>query len=410
MNFLNRLSVLFFSLMGLTALQAQEIQYPFPQHVKYAAGVIIPSHLSRQALDEYTLQFYRQWKNKYISEDSSGNYFVRVDDAIAHTYSVSEGQGYGMLVTVMMAGADPDAKKIFDGLFRYCKSHPSKRHPLLMSWKQSFNHPGLQGSAATDADIDIAYALILAHAQWKSDTTEHYIEYAKSMIKAIKEQDIHPNTFALLLSNDVEKDSRDFDDMRVSDFIPEAFSVFGHLDGGEVWYKVNNHNYLLFQKMQSQFSPGVGLLPDFIQHISTRPRPVKANYLESSLDGAYNYNACRFPWRIATDFIVHGDNRAKQLLTTLNDWIRSTTNNIPDNISAGYYLNGTDVSSRNFEALSFIGSFAVSAMVDSKNQVWLNALWDYLNGFGLKEFDYYDNSIKMIQLILLSGNYWEPLD
>ena len=49
-----------------------------------------------------------------------------------------------------------------------------------------------------------------------------------------------------------------------------------------------------------------------------------------------------------------------------------------------------------------------SAMTDQKNQQWLNAVWDYLVHFKLKDYDYYDNSIKMINLIILSGNYWSP--
>jgi len=42
------------------------------------------------------------------------------------------------------------------------------------------------------------------------------------------------------------------------------------------------------------------------------------------------------------------------------------------------------------------------------NRQWLNKLWDYIVGFKMKDFDYYDNTIKMIDLIILSGNYWAP--
>ena len=63
---------------------------------------------------------------------------------------------------------------------------------------------------------------------------------------------------------------------------------------------------------------------------------------------------------------------------------------------------------RYFEAMSFISSFAVAAMVDSKNQIWLNKLWDYIVGFDIDQFDYYDNTIKMLVMIELSGNYWKP--
>jgi hypothetical protein len=60
--------------------------------------------------------------------------------------------------------------------------------------------------------------------------------------------------------------------------------------------------------------------------------------------------------------------------------------------------------------LSFIAPFAVSAEVDSKNQLWLNKVWNYTTAFKLKDFDYYDNTIKLIDMIIVSGNYWCPVD
>jgi hypothetical protein len=31
-----------------------------------------------------------------------------------------------------------------------------------------------------------------------------------------------------------------------------------------------------------------------------------------------------------------------------------------------------------------------------------------MTGFKLKDFDYYDNSIKMLCMLIISGNYWIP--
>jgi hypothetical protein len=47
-------------------------------------------------------------------------------------------------------------------------------------------------------------------------------------------------------------------------------------------------------------------------------------------------------------------------------------------------------------------------MSSPDNQDWLNKCWDYIVHFKLKDFDYYDNSIKMLNMIILSGNYWTP--
>ena len=113
------------------------------------------------------------------------------------------------------------------------------------------------------------------------------------------------------------------------------------------------------------------------------------------------------PWRTATDYLLTGDKRAKTIADRINRWIRETTNNDTYNLSAGYTLAGNDIKGRYFEALSFSAPFAVSAMVDQKNQAWLTHLWTYLTGFKLKDFDYYDNTIKLLDMIILSGNYWE---
>jgi hypothetical protein len=150
------------------------------------------------------------------------------------------------------------------------------------------------------------------------------------------------------------------------------------------------------------------LVPDFIVHINKMPKPAPGHYLESAYDGYYNYNACRVPWRIATDYLLSGDTRSKIFVQKINRWIRETTKNDTYNLSAGYTLNGDDIHGRNFEALSFITPFAVSAMVDESNQQWLNKVWDYSIQFKLKDFDYYDNTIKLLNMVIISGNYWAP--
>jgi hypothetical protein len=190
--------------------------------------------------------------------------------------------------------------------------------------------------------------------------------------------------------------------------MPANFKAFKNATNDTRWEKVISNNYRLFEHMQQTYSPDAGLIPDFIRHINKNPAPAGSNYLESPYDGYYNYNACRVPWRVATDYLLTGDLRAKAINEKINHWIRETTKGNPDNISAGYTLAGDDIKGRYFEALSFIGPFAVSAMVDKKNQQWLNDVWDYLVHFKMKDYDYYDNSIKLLNMIILSGNYWEP--
>jgi endo-1,4-beta-D-glucanase Y len=390
-------------------LHGQTSLKPFPQHVRYFEGTIKPNHVSQLQMDDSVRSFYRVWKERYINDDAGeGNYYVWVEGSVGNKQCVSEGQGYGMIILSLMAGYDESAHKVYDGLFHYYKSHPSRNSPHLMAWAQTKRFKDVDGSSATDGDMDIAYSLLLADAQWGSSGAIDYLEESRKMIAAIMEQEINQKTFSVLLSNYVEPDSKDYFDMRSSDFMPAHFKEFQAVTKDRNWNKVVDDNYRLFTLLQDKYSKEAGLLPDFIQSVNTNGRPAYPRYLESGYDGYYNYNACRVPWRIATDFILNGDPRSKIMVQRINRWIRETTRNRPDNISAGYSLGGDDIQSRHFEAMSFIAPFAVSAMVDATNQVWLNKLWDYITGFDLDQFDYYDNSIKMLDMIILSGNYWNP--
>ncbi|MBS1531429.1 MAG: beta-glucanase [Bacteroidetes bacterium] len=384
---------------------AQQAARPFPQHVQYHKGTIKPDHITQQRLDGLTLDFFRQWQKRYVKPACKpGEYYIWFERK-GNKQCVSEGQGYGMIITALMAGADPNARHIYDGLFSFYKDHRNN-HKYLMAWAQDKNCKSLDPSSATDGDMDIAYSLLLADKQWGSQGSIHYLEEARKIIAAIMKYEINPKTYSIILSDAVEHDSKDYFDTRTSDFMPDHFKAFEKATGDERWKRTIDDNYRLFRQMEENYSPDAGLVPDFIVDINKRAKPAKPHFLESKYDGYYNYNACRVPWRIATDYLLTGDPRAKAIDDKINRWIRETTKGNPDNISAGYTLEGNDIKGRYFEALSFIGPFAVSAMVDQKNQKWLNAVWDYLVHFKLKDYDYYDNSIKLLDMIVLSGNYW----
>jgi endo-1,4-beta-D-glucanase Y len=360
-------------------------------------------------MDDSVRSFYFQWKNRYIRKSQcSDTYYVWSENSGKNHECVSEGQGYGMIIVALMAGADSLSQLLFDGLFNYYLEHPSKRSRALMSWAQSKTCGHDEESSASDGDIDIAYSLLLADEQWTSHGTINYALKAKTMIGSILDQEVNATSYSVLESNSIESDSRDYYDMRTSDFIPSEFRSFYKATYEKGWLKTIDSCYKIFSSVQKTYSPDAGLVPDFIQAISKKPAPARKHYLESKYDGVYNYNASRVPWRIATDYIMTGEPRSKLFLEPVNKWIRETTGGNPDNISAGYTLAGDDLKNRHFEALSFISSFAISAMTDSKNQVWLNKLWDYIIHFKLKDFDYFDNSIKMLNLIILSHNYWIP--
>ena len=385
------------------------VRYPFPQHSTYYKGTIKPNHLNQGIIDDQVLEFYKKWKKQYIHTATEANQaYVFFEEEGSRFQSVSEGQGYGMIIVTMMAGVDPDAKKIFNQLLNYVIAHPSNPESKLMAWSQLADNKNEDTTSATDGDMDIAFALLLADEQWGSDGEFNYIGSARKMIRDIMKKEINLDTYSILLSDAVEPDSKDYYDMRSSDFMPLHCKSFGYTTGDPQWKKVIDKNYALFSHLQRTYSRDAGLVPDFITGINRHAKPAKPRYLESRYDGCYNYNACRVPLRIAIDYLLTGDGRSYEIIHRINQWIRETSSGNPDNISAGYTLAGDDIKSRHFEALSFISPFAVAAMIDSSNQQWLNDIWDYMTGFKLEDFDYYDNSIKMLSMLIISGNYWTP--
>lgn len=405
---MKRLKFILGLLLLLLAGEGYAQLYPFPQHVQYARGSIRPSHLTQEQLDAQVAFFYNQWKARYVRKacNAADQYFIWFEKP-GNKQCVSEGQGYGMMITALMAGHDHQAKTTFDGLYRYYVAHPAKKGQRLMGWAQNYQCKNTDNSSATDGDMDIAYALLLADKQWGSNGAINYLQAARLLLGDIMKYEINPKTYTILLSNGAEYDSEDYYDTRTSDFMPSHFKAFAKATSDARWQKVTDNTYRLFADMVKRYSPEAGLVPDFIQHVR-HPRPAEPNYLEARYDGAYNYNACRVPWRLAMDYLLYGDPRAKAMCDRINKWLRATTKDNPDNISAGYSLEGNDLPKRYFEALSFIGPFATSATVDARNQQWLNHTWDYLIAFKLKDYDYYDNSIKLLNMIVISGNYWKP--
>jgi endoglucanase len=389
-----------------TQLNAQPSLKPFPQHAKYFPGTIKPSNVSQAQLDNAVKTFYNDWKKRFVKNVPDKNESYVSFEGVGKKQCVSEGQGYGMAITVLMAGFDPFAKNTYDNLFRYYKSHPDKRSKHLMAWAQLTDGKSLDATSATDGDMDIAYSLLLADKQWGSKGPINYLWAAKAMINEIMQLEINHQTLSILLCDGIEAESKDFFDTRTSDFMPSYFKAFEAATHEARWGRVTNANYQLSSFLQHKYSRDAGLVPDFVVGINKRATPAPPNFLESPYDGYYNYNACRVPWRIGTDYLLTGDKRSKEFIDKINRWVNETTGGNPYNLSAGYTLAGDDIKGRYFEALSFIAPFAVSATVDKKNQLWLNKVWDYLLAFKMQDFDYYDNTIKLLDMIIISGNYW----
>ncbi|MES1181378.1 MAG: glycosyl hydrolase family 8 [Flavobacterium sp.] len=105
------------------------------------------------------LRFLNSGKTSTLRKDNcADSYFVWSQNAGKDYKCVSEGQGYRMIIVALMSGFGYGKQALFYGLFKYYKTHPSKRNDYhLMSWTQNNGCRKFEESSASD--IDIAYAL-----------------------------------------------------------------------------------------------------------------------------------------------------------------------------------------------------------------------------------------------------------
>ncbi|HEV7736451.1 MAG TPA: glycosyl hydrolase family 8 [Chlamydiales bacterium] len=421
-------SIIFPLLIAFTGVEAAGPNYPFPTYATttYYPGVIMPSNVSKAAMATKIQTLYTFWKQEYLRTmpDAPDQMYVFYNEdgesEPKNAVAVSEGQGYGMILSAYMAGYDAEAQTIFDNLFRFCRAFESVITPSLIGWQQveedgviDYNPDGGDDSA-TDGDMDVAYALLLANKQWGSTGGINYLEEAERMISDMITADVNLEKFTLTLGDWVEEDDPPYTKAtRPSDFMLNHLKIFAAVSGDTRWNTVTDKCYSIINELYDHYAPNTGLLPDFAQYENGAYVPADEDFLERIEDGFYSWNACRTPWRIALDYILTGDIRAINQLTKLNSWIRSATNGLASDVNAGYELDGTllpDEEGDFFDDLAFTTPFAVSAMINSTNQAWLNALWTYTSNYPSDEANYFANSLRLLSLLVVSGNWWTPLN
>jgi hypothetical protein len=148
-------------------------------------------------------------------------------------------------------------------------------------------------------------------------------------------------------------------------------------------------------------------LPDFVQPKSENdhaPRPADAFFLEGATDGAYNYNAGRDPWRLGTDGLLNGDSRSLAAVGRISAWAEDDTDGDPLQIRPGYQLDGTPLRSDYFTTF-FAAPLGVAAMTVPSQQTWLNAIFDAVRE---RQENYYEDSITLLCMLVMTANFWDP--
>jgi endo-1,4-beta-D-glucanase Y len=390
-----------------SALQpASGVSYPFGARLdRYAAG-IKPTQ-SASAMDAVLTQHYDAWKAALVVSASPivpGGYAVQCN--LAGTLAVSEGMGYGMLLTVLFAGHDPQARTLFDGMlavvrtrFAYAVVPHDPNGKYLMDWKLYANGSSAgEGWNAMDGDLDIAMALLMADRQWGSGGTWNYLQEAKNTIGALKSWNMKVDG--------TTKGLRHPDTSRTSDYMIGHFRAFKAATGDALWDRAVDRAYALIDRMQTVYSPGVGLMPDFIINTNTEAPIPSTGYMGDGNDkeGLFWWNACRNPWRFASDYLLSGDPRFALVTGKMIDFFKASSGGDPVKIGTGYALDGTMLTGGNSAA--YHGPICAGACVDGRFQAFLDAMWNWNAANPVKT--YYDAELQLLSMVVASGNWWTP--
>lgn len=404
--------VIFTIISILTGLGSCKSTRGYVSHDDYSSSYtppISPSGYTKNEIKAHVQDYYAYWAAAYLKQADTNTswYYVQGEaNGDTPTYwngeaakATSEGHGYGMIITALM-----DKQSFFDGLFNMYKAFPSTGDPRLMSWiipeSEDTSH---RSDSASDGDIDIAYALLLADSKWGSKGTINYKNEAVSIINAIMDTEISHTSWRVLLG-DWDRDSYS---TRPSDWIPDHFRAFKNVTGDVRWDNVINELYSLQIEIFNGYASNTGLLPDFV--VGKDPKPADPDFLESEFDGCYYYNACRVPWRITCDYVLYGASgtgkQAKVTVQTMEDWIQTKTRKIPGNIKAGYTLKGKAIA--DYGEGCFTAPFVAGAVVDTVYQDFLDSGWDAIKT-GQSNANYFNDTLTLLVMLLISGIWLAP--
>jgi len=339
--------------------------FPFPQH-KLSPNCGYPTNCN----DADVMTAWNTYKAKMIVNNGGG---LRVQRPENSNDTVSEGIAYGMLMAVYIGD-----KATFDGLWAYAKARRNGNG--LMNWHYDANGGQVGSGAATDADEDMAFALVMADKQWGG-----YQGDANALIAAILAKEVDGS------NNLRPDDSGSTQDSNPSYFAPAYYKVFATYTGQTRWNQVVD---AVYTKLTACANGTTGLVPDWCSTSNMAARGSR-----------YYYDASRTPFRIAQDACWNNEGRAKMYLMKVAAFFNGLG---PTNIKDGYNLDGTSPGT-NPAVMSFEGPAATSAM--PFGSTYANFMFQLYTrvavtakGGTSSAYNYYNGSWGVLTLMLMTGN------
>ncbi len=307
---------------------------------------------------------WEQYKIQYLEPGTS-----RVLDKQKNNITTSEGESYAMLRAVWM-----DDETSFDQSWTWTKNDLGRQSDHLLSWLFGKRPDGTYGiltaqggqNTATDADTDIALALVFASGRWNRAS---YLADAKAVIGSIWDNEVATvNGTPYVLADNLEKNAPDLMIINPSYLAPYAYRIFATIDPNHPWLKLVDSSYDIINRSIAQpldTKVSADIPPDWIflnRHTGTIQAP-KGDSLTTNM----SYDAMRVPFRLYLDWQWYKDQRALDTLKKM-DFLTSEVEN-KSLLYVSYKHNGTpDILT---QSPSFyggaLGYFMATDPADAKN-------------------------------------------
>ncbi len=346
-----------------SAVSAQE--YPFPQNIKYPYGYM-PATFSTEKLENW----YDRFKKDNKLQNCNGGIAPMTDNG-----TKVEAMGWIMIIAAYMGDKD-----LFDGLYTFYKSKIQSHG--MMAWLTSCGGVSDAGSAS-DGDLDVAFAMVVASWQWG----ESYRKEAIDLITTVKKLITDCNGTSVVVGgygSDGRNPYGGCSKTDISYYTPAFFREFAKLTDDDDWERLADDTYIV---LNNGANDRTGLVPDW-QTWDGQPQ------------GSYKFDACRVPWRMALDYLWNGNEDAKEWCTTISGWAYGVG---PKNIKDGYNLDGS--ASGSWHSMSFVGGFAVAAMCHS--QEVSDAFGEEVARMSYDSY-WYHSFLGNCYMLTMSGNMWRP--
>ncbi|HEX8694918.1 MAG TPA: glycosyl hydrolase family 8 [Longimicrobium sp.] len=346
----------------------------------YACGTNLAP--DQGAANEELRRSYAAWKAGYVTASGAGGWLRVTRGAEGNYDTVSEGIGYGMLLAAYLGD-----KYAFDQLWGYARSHFNARG--LMKWKISSGNVAEYDDAATDADEDMALALVAADRKWGG-----YGSAAQALLDSIAKYEVESGTYVLKPG-----DQRYWGGSEITNpsyFAPAFYKVFRAYSGDAVWDPVTTKVYEMVSNLNTRSGVSTGLLPDWMKADGTAAADPTKRY-------QYFYDASRSPWRLAKDAAWYCDTRARSQLDRMNAFFAGQG---AAGIKEGYELNGTPLY---FAHKAVFVATAAAGALHSASATYRADMWTETVSRA-DSSGYFNNVLRLLSILFMSGNMPSPLD